>query len=149
VAASETPANRFGSTLIVLARALERLHEILQHPAVQTAYGAASDQASADEPVAATADPAGPGGPAGAEGLSGPFAGPIPAPVGERAKRSIPQDVKIAVSARDGGRCRQCGSTQQLHFDHVIPISRGGANTVANIQLLCGACNRAKGAKLK
>jgi len=149
VAASETPANRFGSTLIVLARALERLHEILQHPAVQTAYGAASDQASADEPVAATADPAGPGGPAGAEGLSGPVAGPIPPPVGERAKRSIPQDVKIAVSARDGGRCRQCGSTQQLHFDHVIPISRGGANTVANIQLLCGACNRAKGAKLK
>ena len=71
------------------------------------------------------------------------------APVGERARRSIPQDVKIAVSARDGGRCRQCGSTVQLHFDHVIPISRGGANTVANIQLLCGACNRAKGAKLK
>ena len=53
------------------------------------------------------------------------------------------------MSARDGGRCRQCGSTNQLHFDHVIPISGGGANTVANIQLLCGACNRAKGAKLK
>lgn len=53
------------------------------------------------------------------------------------------------MSARDGGRCRQCGSTAQLHFDHVIPISRGGANTVANIQLLCGACNRAKGAKLR
>jgi 5-methylcytosine-specific restriction endonuclease McrA len=53
------------------------------------------------------------------------------------------------VSARDGGRCRQCGSTAQLHFDHVIPISRGGANTLANIQLLCGACNRAKGAKPK
>lgn len=142
MAASETPANRFGSTLIILARALERLHEILQHPAVQTAYGAASEQASAGEPVAATADPAGPGEPAAT-------AGPIPPPVGERAKRSIPQDVKIAVSARDRGRCRQCGSTQQLHFDHVIPISRGGANTVANIQLLCGACNRAKGAKLK
>jgi hypothetical protein len=74
---------------------------------------------------------------------------PAPPPVGERARRSIPQDVKIAVSARDGGRCRQCGSTAQLHFDHVIPISRGGANTVANIQLLCGACNRAKGAKMK
>jgi 5-methylcytosine-specific restriction endonuclease McrA len=25
------------------------------------------------------------------------------------------------------------GSTQQLHFDHVIPVSRGGANSVANI----------------
>ena len=68
------------------------------------------------------------------------------APVGERNTRSIPQDVKIAVSARDGGRCRQCGSTTDLHFDHVIPWSKGGANTVANIQLLCGPCNRRKGA---
>lgn len=68
------------------------------------------------------------------------------APVGERNTRSIPQDVKIAVAARDGGRCRQCGSTADLHFDHVIAWSKGGANTVANIQLLCGPCNRRKGA---
>jgi hypothetical protein len=80
-----------------------------------------------------------------------PFNGPPgwlggPAPVGERNTRSIPQDVKIAVAVRDGGRCRQCGSTAELHFDHVIPWSKGGANTVANIQLLCGPCNRRKGA---
>ena len=70
----------------------------------------------------------------------------IPEPVGERHNRRIPQDVKIAVSARDGGSCRRCGSTQNLHFDHIIPVSRGGANTVANIQLLCGPCNRSKSA---
>jgi hypothetical protein len=70
----------------------------------------------------------------------------LSAPIGERNSRSIPQDVKIAVAARDGGRCRQCGSTADLHFDHVIPWSKGGANTVANIQLLCGTCNRRKGA---
>ncbi|HTW00854.1 MAG TPA: HNH endonuclease signature motif containing protein [Streptosporangiaceae bacterium] len=68
------------------------------------------------------------------------------APVGQRNTRSIPQDVKIAVAARDGGRCRQCGSSQELHFDHVIAWSKGGSNTVANIQLLCGPCNRRKGA---
>jgi HNH endonuclease len=72
-----------------------------------------------------------------------------PEPVGERNRRAISQDVKIAVSARDGGRCRQCGSTHNLHFDHVIPLSRGGSNSVANIQLLCGVCNRAKGAQLR
>ena len=172
--ASETPANPIGSTLIALARAIERLHEILEHPAVQSAYGAAPDQLAeggaptVDGPVAtpgqvveggapadgtpvAAAAPAGPRAPARTEEpeVASPAPSPVPPPVGERAKRSIPQDVKIAVSARDGGRCRQCGSTAQLHFDHVIPISRGGANTVANIQLLCGACNRAKGAKLK
>lgn len=68
------------------------------------------------------------------------------APMGERNSRVIPQDVKIAVAARDHGRCRQCGSTDDLHFDHVIPWSKGGANTVNNIQLLCGRCNRRKGA---
>ena len=155
MAASDTPANRFGSTLITLARAIERLYEILQHPAVQTAYGAASDQAEASAPPASA--PAGEEAAVPAPGAApavldapgpAPVAAPVPPPVGERARRSISQDVKIAVSARDGGRCRQCGSTAQPHFDHVIPISRG-ANTVANIQLLCGACNRAKGAKMK
>jgi 5-methylcytosine-specific restriction endonuclease McrA len=68
------------------------------------------------------------------------------APVGQRNTRSIPQDVKIAVAARDCGRCRQCGSSEELHFDHVIAWSKGGSNTIANIQLLCGPSNRRKGA---
>ncbi len=66
--------------------------------------------------------------------------------IGERNSRVIPQDVKIAVAARDKGRCVQCGSTEDLHYDHKIPWSRGGSNTVNNIQLLCGLCNRRKGA---
>jgi len=70
----------------------------------------------------------------------------VSVPVGERNSRHIPQDVKIAVSVRDGGRCRNCDSVDDLHYDHVIPWSRGGVNTVSNIQLLCGRCNRAKGA---
>lgn len=144
VAATETPPNRLGVTLLNLARALERIYEILQPPAPQVTDDQARDEEVHDQPPAATARPH------GREPLMHRAThSHIPAPVGERAKRAIPQDVKIAVSARDGGRCRQCESTQQLHFDHVIPISRGGANTVANIQLLCGACNRAKGAKLE
>jgi 5-methylcytosine-specific restriction endonuclease McrA len=50
------------------------------------------------------------------------------------------------VSVRDQGKCVQCGSTEDLHFDHKVPWSRGGTNTVNNIQLLCGTCNRRKGA---
>jgi hypothetical protein len=69
-------------------------------------------------------------------------------PLGERNTRSIPQDVKVAVAARDQGRCRQCGSTEELHYDHVIPWSKGGANTINNIQLLCGPCNRHKSASM-
>jgi hypothetical protein len=35
--------------------------------------------------------------------------------------RTIPQDVKVAVAARDGGRCAHCGSFSELQFDHVVP----------------------------
>jgi hypothetical protein len=59
--------------------------------------------------------------------------------------RTVPQDVKVAVAARDLGRCRHCGDAQDLQYDHIIPFSLGGSSTeVSNIQLLCGTCNRAK-----
>jgi 5-methylcytosine-specific restriction endonuclease McrA len=65
---------------------------------------------------------------------------------GGRDSRAIPQDVKIEVARRDEGRCVQCGSVADLQFDHKVPWSRGGASTADNIQLLCGTCNRRKGA---
>ena len=62
--------------------------------------------------------------------------------------RHIPQDVKSAVWQRDGGQCVQCHATSYLEFDHEIPFSRGGANTVNNIQLLCRRCNNFKGDRI-
>ncbi len=62
--------------------------------------------------------------------------------------RYISQSVRHVVWHRDCGRCVQCGATQHLHFDHIIPFSRGGANVSENIQLLCVACNLAKGARI-
>jgi hypothetical protein len=61
--------------------------------------------------------------------------------------RYISDLVKEEVFERDGGQCVKCGSTRQLQYDHVIPYSRGGSNTAANIQLLCADCNRAKSNK--
>ena len=59
--------------------------------------------------------------------------------------RMIPTSVKLEVWRRDRGRCVTCGSTDNLHFDHVIPYSRGGSSLVAeNIQLLCARHNLAK-----
>lgn len=66
-----------------------------------------------------------------------------------KAKRQpIPQDVKVLVWQRDGGRCVECGSNQNLEYDHIIPLAMGGSNTDRNIQLLCEDCNRRKGATL-
>jgi len=59
--------------------------------------------------------------------------------------RMIPTPVKVEVWKRDKGRCIKCGSQQDLHFDHVIPYSKGGSSLSAdNIQLLCSKCNIAK-----
>lgn len=63
-------------------------------------------------------------------------------------RRAIPADVKQLVWARDGGRCRRCGSTTELQFDHIIPHSMGGADSENNLQILCGPCNRGKGASI-
>jgi HNH endonuclease len=59
--------------------------------------------------------------------------------------RLIPSEIKLEVWKRDGGKCTVCGSTDNLHFDHVIPYSKGGSSLVAkNIQLLCARHNLSK-----
>ena len=59
--------------------------------------------------------------------------------------RIIPAKVRAIVWNRDGGRCVICGSTRDLHFDHIIPVSKGGRSDDAkNVQLLCSRHNLAK-----
>ena len=66
----------------------------------------------------------------------------------EGGRESIPQSVRQVVWRRDGGRCVQCGAEANLHFDHIIPVAKGGATTVENLQILCGPCNLSKGARI-
>ena len=52
--------------------------------------------------------------------------------------RIIPSAVKLEVWRRDGGKCVKCNVRDNLHFDHIIPYSKGGTSMDAkNIQLLC------------
>ena len=69
----------------------------------------------------------------------------VPIPSHSKSRRIIPTWVKLEVWKRDGGKCARCGSNENLHFDHVIPWSKGGSSsTPDNIQLLCGKHNLQK-----
>jgi len=54
------------------------------------------------------------------------------------------------IYARDGHRCQYCGdafSTQELTFDHVVPVAQGGRKDWENIVTCCITCNRKKGGR--
>lgn len=45
--------------------------------------------------------------------------------------------------------CSACGSKrekeQQLHIDHILPVSKGGTNDPQNLRVLCDECNSGRG----
>jgi 5-methylcytosine-specific restriction endonuclease McrA len=54
------------------------------------------------------------------------------------------------IYARDKLRCQYCGEKlrpSELTCDHVVPRSRGGSTTWANIVTCCRPCNRKKGGR--
>lgn len=58
--------------------------------------------------------------------------------------RHISRDVRQRVWQRYGGRCAECGATEYLEFDHIVPVAKGGSNSESNVQLLCRKCNLSK-----
>ncbi len=44
--------------------------------------------------------------------------------------------------------CEYCDAEGNLTIDHVIPISKGGQNTLTNVVLACMSCNNSKRAKI-
>jgi DNA-directed RNA polymerase subunit RPC12/RpoP len=63
-------------------------------------------------------------------------------------REPISDDVKMLVWSRDGAACVRCGATERLHFDHIIPVVKGGSSEAVNIQLLCQPCNLKKSDKI-
>jgi hypothetical protein len=64
-----------------------------------------------------------------------------------RSGRYIPFKTKIRVVRRDNYTCQHCGihlKDDEVEFDHVIPVARGGSSEEHNIRLTCFDCNRDK-----
>ncbi len=58
-----------------------------------------------------------------------------------------PAFTRFNVFLRDRFRCQYCGvgySSEELTFDHIIPRSRGGRTTWANVVTACQDCNLEK-----
>lgn len=60
----------------------------------------------------------------------------------------IPVALRTFVYDRDGWRCQECGTTEDLSLDHIYPWSLGGPDTEENLRTLCRSCNSRKGARV-
>jgi 5-methylcytosine-specific restriction endonuclease McrA len=70
--------------------------------------------------------------------------------VREQTGAGVTQADIAAQLARQRGLCRWCSAQlgSSYHVDHVIPLSRGGENTPANVVIACPSCNNHKHASL-
>lgn len=56
-------------------------------------------------------------------------------------------EVRDRIFSRDGWKCVQCGSLDDLTIDHKIPVLKNGPNDDWNLQSLCKTCNSSKGSR--
>ena len=69
----------------------------------------------------------------------------------DEARRKVSLRDRYTVLSR--GACACCGRTVAehgvtLHVDHIVPVSAGGGNELANLQALCWHCNMGKSDRL-
>jgi hypothetical protein len=66
----------------------------------------------------------------------------------EKRRDPLPKWLRRAVIERDGLMCQLCGdpvAEDDVHIDHRYPRSRGGSDSLENLQVTHSACNLAKG----
>ena len=62
-----------------------------------------------------------------------------------KAEGSYTVEEWLSLCAEYENRCLCCKEVKPLEGDHVIPVSKGGTNSIDNIQPLCHSCNTSKG----
>lgn len=59
-------------------------------------------------------------------------------------RKSLRLSVRRKVMERDKYRCLKCGTHKDLQVDHIVPVTKGGADDIDNLQTLCRKCNYEK-----
>lgn len=64
-------------------------------------------------------------------------------------RKGINLKTRYEILKRDNFQCVLCGQSPEndnvsLVIDHILPITRGGANEPSNLRTLCQACNHGK-----
>ena len=65
-------------------------------------------------------------------------------------RKPISSGLRFRIFQRDGFECFYCGKAPpqtELQIDHIIPVSKGGTNSVENLVTACAECNRGKGTR--
>ena len=63
----------------------------------------------------------------------------------KRPRAGFTTKQKREIRRRSGGRCAGCGCTGvPMQADHRVPVSASGKSTLANGQMLCRKCHKAK-----
>ena len=64
-------------------------------------------------------------------------------------RKNISSELRKIVWKRDNGQCAKCGGDNDLHYDHIIPVSKGGGTSIDNLEILCEECNLSKSNKIE
>lgn len=69
----------------------------------------------------------------------------------DRVRPGLGAGVRAAVIERDGYLCRLCWGEVEpddIHIDHIHPVSLGGSDDLDNLQVAHSRCNLRKGARI-
>ena len=65
------------------------------------------------------------------------YAGYVPTPNGAKMRRRLSSRDRRDLLRRLGRSCAVCGSRENLHLHHKLPVSQGGANNIRNLEPRC------------
>ena len=65
-----------------------------------------------------------------------------------RKRKALGWQECLVVAMSSDSRCERCGKEPPevtLEIDHILPVSKGGGNSLLNLRFLCRTCNRSRG----